>query len=340
MTCPPDISEFDGGVITDLDDKIMHELLTPSNFANAQNWTAKRNLYRSLVEFPDLRPLNSAADTFYTTQTNTSVGEFEQIRADIADLYRLDSLTETELMGYQDDIRWRLDSLNFTDSLLISNPTTQDSIDLMAQKVVLLSETDSIMVLKDTLEATIESDQITDATQIKTTNDALNLSEVYELNQQTVNSVFLTMIINSQEALDSTQTTLIQPIANQCPLEGGEAVFQARALLNDGEVYDNIALCDAAQNRSLIQEDKPQASFRIYPNPAENIINLELEKTVEKSGKVFISDITGKIVLEIDLLIGDQSKSINIAKIPSGTYHLLVEVDGQQSKTELLVKIK
>ncbi len=339
--CPPEPSE--GGGLTEVDYKIINGTLAPGNFPDAQLWTAKRYLYRRLQEDPSLITPGTVVDTFFNNETNTTVGQLEAIQKEIAELYVLDAQTEAQLTNYQDSLNLKLTELRTIDSLLANNPTTQDSTNLMAQKVVVLDQIDSIATSKSTLVATILTSRISDANQIKTDNDALTLTEEYELNQQTVNRVMLETIINDQEELNSTQSNLISPIANDCPLSGGEAVFHARALLNDDAAYDNVALCEAAQNRASEKDDLTESQnswFKFYPNPAENLIHLEFDKPVETFGEIILQDLMGRTLLNQKLSNGDHSSIVNLLQIPTGTYYLFVEIDGNKAKTELLVKVK
>ena len=64
---------------------------------------------------------------------------------------------------------------------------------------------------------------------------------------------------------DSLQLITLYAIANQCPLEGGEAVYQARAMIQKAN-YDDEALCRAASQNSFESSrvDTP-SYFSIFP---------------------------------------------------------------------------
>ncbi|HEY9178781.1 MAG TPA: T9SS type A sorting domain-containing protein, partial [Flavipsychrobacter sp.] len=67
-------------------------------------------------------------------------------------------------------------------------------------------------------------------------------------------------------------------------------------------------------------------SAKIYPNPANNILNVELP--AGQSVSVTITDVTGRTLLQTD--IDNTSKRINITSLPQGLYLLKMESNERQ----------
>lgn len=339
--CPIDLPKFNDQ-ITPTDLEIIKETITFGQFSDAQKWTSKRQLYRRLIEDPTLITPGTSVDTFYNDEATTTVGRFENIRKDMANLFVLDGTTDTQMTGYQDDLRLRLDSLFVTDSLINSNPTPTELANLKAQKASLLNVADGIVNSKNTLNADIDSVLIVAAGQIKTTNDNLIVTDLWETNQQTVNSIYLETIINSQEDLTTAQIALIQPIANQCPLEGGEAVFQARTLLNDGTAYNNANLCMTAANRSnenpVLTEEN--FGFKLYPNPTSSHLTIELNEISETDYDLEIVSLLGVSILKDKIAAENRKKVLNLEGIPQGVYHLKLSIDNKPVHSEVFFKVQ
>lgn len=100
---------------------------------------------------------------------------------------------------------------------------------------------------------------------------------------------------------------------------------------------------DVASNRNvLVVEGSTLAInsfdngvFSIYPNPAKNIINIELQNNLSvllKSASVY--DLTGKVVLTTN----DLTQPINVEKLASGTYILSISDTSGKSYTQKFIK--
>ncbi len=61
----------------------------------------------------------------------------------------------------------------------------------------------------------------------------------------------------------------------------------------------------------------------IYPNPSDNILNIQMNKADFKTGKIM--DIQGKTIKEFPLKNNNDTESINIQDLNQGTYILLLE---------------
>jgi hypothetical protein len=66
-------------------------------------------------------------------------------------------------------------------------------------------------------------------------------------------------------------------------------------------------------------DNEVEQSWRIYPNPAEDVLLLQLPQ-VALGAELQLMDITGKLMLEKH--VSELSMSINISEIPRGTYFI------------------
>ena len=78
----------------------------------------------------------------------------------------------------------------------------------------------------------------------------------------------------------------------------------------------------------------PNINFNIFPNPTDGLVNIHLPENISEF-KLRIVDMNGKIVL-IDNHFSSE-KSLNISKLPSGIYQVIVEYD-KQLLTKRLIK--
>jgi hypothetical protein len=135
-------------------------------------------------------------------------------------------------------------------------------------------------------------------------------------------------------------------LANGCPLKDGVVVYAFRNLYNaiTGNInkFDNN--CNSTGARGVKQDKtfirlKPKpvksiiehSSINVYPNPANDVINIEYNK---KINRVNILDINGKL-----LLSQNKTTEINTSKIPNGYYVLkLLTDDGNIKFSKLLIQ--
>ena len=172
-------------------------------------------------------------------------------------------------------------------------------------------------------------------------NAAITATETYELNQQEYNQVFLDMIVNGQTEPDSTQRETLLAIAVQCPYEGGDAVYQARALLGDGAVYDDSTACDTTGQQFLRRPVSTMQSleFKVAPNPGNGYTFIELDKSTEEDGEVVLATILGRQIHQQHFSKGDKTILLFLEDVPSGTYYVTVRTK-TLSSTKVFLNLK
>ena len=84
-------------------------------------------------------------------------------------------------------------------------------------------------------------------------------------------------------------------------------------------------------------DDSPNASFQLYPNPADDILHLKLEVNTEQA-KVKIIDLRGKLVKDIEHITPNNvSFSFSVEDLSPGVYFVVVE-HTMDKKIQKLVK--
>ena len=120
---------------------------------------------------------------------------------------------------------------------------------------------------------------------------------------------------------------------NQLSYTAGEVVIGAMTdedgsfQLGNG-YYPSLSL-------EVLSIDSPTTNLlvKIYPNPTKEIIFITHPSS--NSFKVFISDLTGKVLLQKE--VGKQSP-INIERYPSGTYLINVTTEDKKTNSYKIIK--
>jgi hypothetical protein len=167
-----------------------------------------------------------------------------------------------------------------------------------------------------------EGDRITAAANLLTTNNSLTGNTAYQVNEKSVNAIFLNTIAVGNLSFTETQIADLRVIANSCPLSDGEAVLRARAMLNllDEEpvVYKDKDICNPSQPR----ENRLTAaqSIRLYPNPANDEITVEYRVGNSTDSRLLIFNVYGQLVQEISLPDTNGKVTISAKNMAEGIY--------------------
>ncbi len=113
---------------------------------------------------------------------------------------------------------------------------------------------------------------------------------------------------------------------------GGANFVIAKDIDADGDIDIVASLSSANEIRwfknSLILgvNESATLNFSIYPNPSQNILNITIQKTIEK---VEVYNSLGQLVKNVGTLDGENN-SINITKLATGTYFVKIKTtDGE-----------
>ena len=89
-------------------------------------------------------------------------------------------------------------------------------------------------------------------------------------------------------------------IAYQSPLTGGDAVISARVILGIDPDVENERRTKSEYVKP-IQTNPTINNIRIFPNPANNILYIVLDNSIDGMSSVDIFDLTGKVVYRTNI---------------------------------------
>lgn len=179
----------------------------------------------------------------------------------------------------------------------------------------------------------LAEDRYTDAAQL---NAAISTTEVYESNLKAVYQ-----LLSQTTTWTTTQAQSLLSIAQQCPAQGGSAVFLARDLytsrVDRSANFDNIN-CNGVNNRAS-KENTLESSITIVPNPASDIVQLSNLPTAV-TVKVEIYNTQGYLLDSKHFSTTSTSLDLNIQNYVSGIYFIRISNNNQLLTTRKLVIIK
>lgn len=100
---------------------------------------------------------------------------------------------------------------------------------------------------------------------------------------------------------------------------------------------DNISVGDWS-----LDVDGPNLlnTSRIYPNPATDLVNLEVNSSLAKSASISVYNGVGAIAksMNIQLQVGLNDIQLNTKSLPAGMYYIFVETSTERSKHKLVIE--
>jgi len=171
-------------------------------------------------------------------------------------------------------------------------------------------------------------------------NNSLVPSSAIEQNHQTVDNIFLsTLAVGNVPS--SAQLDELEEIANECPYLGGQAVYEARSLLNlflNSDIHYGDSCTSPTTDRSVQLPEhayQPFVNAKVYPNPASTTVTIETIVPKGQSGRITFYSMLGDNVLSKDLK--NNLTSCDISQLKDGMYFYKIEITGQVASIGKLV---
>ena len=158
--------------------------------------------------------------------------------------------------------------------------------------------------------------------------------ELIEQNAVGVNDSYLSTIgaTGKDLSFDPAQIALLYSIANQCPLLGGNPVYQARSmyiLIDPNAEFEDDLLC--AQQGYVVKqmEESEQIAVHVYPNPTRGddlYVALTGPVDDEQVSVIHLYDVNGRIISTTKL--SGSTGVVNITFLSQGLYQWSLEQEG------------
>ncbi len=166
---------------------------------------------------------------------------------------------------------------------------------------------------------------------IETQIDNLLPIESFEQNEVDVQKIHVAILKNGFESIAQHDLELLRSLAEANPSTEGRAVYKARALLAG---FESMLQQRAVSTQSMAvqpdfakaKKETPLAELEVFPNPANEVLNLRLELKTGEGVEAQIFDRTGKLV-QAEIL---DRAFINTAHLPEGFYFLKIKESGKE----------
>lgn len=339
---PPPSGEKEPPVIDETDIHIAEAGFENPLYGPYLNWEGARHLYCKLANYPSLLGQEGAVDDFFEEAGGTPIAAFYELDAGITALYDSDVLLQARqaalviYLGQLEKLKAELAEATDENAIAQLNAYIEITGGLLA------SNWQALQALYQELEA----QHLLGANALIEENALVSEEGLLEANRKTVNDIFLSTAAQGIFSLDESQLEAVQSIAEQCPFEGGQAVYLARALYqwHEYRTFDDLALCEEPELRPAplgIEPSTPAETFRFYPNPGAGALNVAVpEAYLGQRLQLKLSSLTGRLLTSKGIASANIIERLETDQIPGGIYSVEVWAAGQHLATERLVIIK
>ncbi len=240
-----------------------------------------------------------------------------------------------QLPEYNDETHWQNENFLFTE--IKKNPSLKNSPDL--QNVYVKNLKGSIGLFSE-VNDWIAAGQFALA---ESANASINAINPIEANQKAVNALILKGFMEPAHEFSSGEVAAMSSVANQCPLKGGNAVYQARNLLMTvrQQVIEFPDNCDALPPEIKIRPVEEQTVlFKLYPNPNNGTMSIDYSIHSTDVAQISFYDVTGKLVENYTLNGQTDRLQISDNRLANGMYFYTIVLNNKLVKQDKVVIIR
>jgi hypothetical protein len=316
--------EYRDSIISHLDSLIASDSMLVGEYEEQSTWVANMHLFQKLQNDTSLIGINPLIRTFYEARLNGNVGRFTAIQDSISNDGKWESLYETNRLLNSGLITTYLDSVTYFDSLMSADPSNPLYSDWEASVISFNNSISELANYNDSLSQIIKDMRTEKLNKMIEVNDSINPDGIYELNEQTINDIYLTTVASDNYDFTNDQVDSIYSIAWQCPFVGGPAVFRARSLyvyMDDTTFFDDDLICisQGYEYRST-KNTNPERIFSLFPNPAKNTVTLTYQLNKNSNGMVQVSNNMGETVMELAINAEKNEIAFDISSLINNIY--------------------
>ena len=192
---------------------------------------------------------------------------------------------------------------------------------------------------------------------IRTANNALTTIVLSEVNEKNMTANYLDVLEKGTDSLTASQKSSIEALAAECPYNSGRGVYMARflqALYQPGITYNDRGICGGAYKNGGVNAEDEKAreemeaemgklrllasKINVYPNPTNNVLNIDYYLPFGHVGNFILYDITGKQMLTTQLSPYNNKVSVNVQNLTRGIYLYKYMKDGKVSDSGKVIK--
>jgi len=164
-------------------------------------------------------------------------------------------------------------------------------------------------------------------------NAGVSTSHLCALNQRTINNIYVGNSLWKPNPLSAATLLQVKAIADQCPLDGGFAVYEARSVYRrfvPSATWSENSGCSALRlnERSVFNLEEDGKAFMLVPNPADETLSL-LPVSEQEAISFQLYNLKGELVLSETIESVPPNSEIQVSTLPAGVYFYRITNQGK-----------
>ncbi len=316
-------------------------IATGNDFEDGYNWVSRRLLYRKLRENPALVSSSATVQNFYQGASGTNVGAYDHVDERLMTAVPLSAAAEQELQTYQSAADNAAAVMAAKEDAIWNGNLTEAELQILLDEfAAAASDYAAANAQINTLLANWRSGLSAEIDGAGAENAGLHSVETWDSREKALNTLWLGKVRNGQW-LTGADLAYIRETAQMCPWDGGFGVYKARMLwqrLSD----EALTPSDCAGTYREGPKQAKVAEFRLYPNPAQGQVALELPAEWTRGGAVQyrLYNTLGALAHSGTAAEGAERVLVSLAGLPNGLYVCQVLCDGRVLGTTKLSTVK
>jgi hypothetical protein len=292
-------------------------------------WVAQQDLYERLAASPTLLSSgNNNIQEFYANESQGTIGQLYNQRLAMNTAASPDAVLFTTLNTTTTTISTALDSVEILRGLLEQTGLSAQGLPKIKEQMTVLSNNSDVLL--GAWEG-LDLQRTNAGAALVVSNSAISAPNLLADNEKQLNGHLLQA---DYFQIPSTTTNLelvnqIKAIADQCPIEGGRSVYEARSWYRRFDplaTWDDEGICGA--NRGVEQRSSTEAdqslSYWVLPNPANDQIQIVPILSTPQQAKFSLFRFDGQLVQQINL---NDNASMNLGHLPNGIYSYTISTE-------------
>lgn len=305
-------------------------------------WDLEKYLYARLKENPVVWEGNGLMQNYVNAKLNTPLGQLHEIGEGIKNLYKIDGATQAELDANSTAMSNKRTAIEAIEVTLASTaPGSQYDL-LVQQRQVLVDELTALILANASIYADLKNVREQAANGLLESNNAITTSAVYQANEKSFFGVYLNTVGKDAEVATNAQLETLEAIANQCPAEGGRAVYWAIGLYGQltGQLLEVKDCSNSSAGREQAEypakEGEMSSGFTLFPNPADGPCTVVLNIKDDQTGFVILFDALGRELNRTAVSPG--LHNMRLSDVAAGNYFVTLMLNDGTSQTIPFVK--
>lgn len=280
----------------------------------AQNWMVQQRLYARLQQNPAGLSGNNAFAQFHAAASSGAMGQLYGAEEAARQSLRRSVAGRQQIRALQQGIAQEISNL----AALYTAGASSSIIDTKESELAVSLD------LWSRFEAYWKEGRRTETATLLPIVQAISSPNMLAANERNLGILYLQNHLWEDERPDEGALLQIKSIADQCPAEGGFAVFAARAWYRYFEPKARWTSNSCLQSRptTAISNTTPLSDLKVWPNPATDRLQVIFDTEPAPESRFLLFDATG--VKTFDLPLNHFSGTLDISGVPPGFYFYAV----------------